>query len=114
MERRLSMVNRRSDGWRLECRCAIAIGGPSIPGLHSAIGNASALAEREQVQEAPAGDGQELGQGAVERSERLRMLANEMRHDRNGGEDPAPGDERESRALREAQVFTRGTVARVN
>src|SRR5687768_5239634 len=73
----------------------------------------SALAEGEQVQETPAGDGQQPRQRAMQRRQRARMTPDEVRDDRDGRKDAAAADQPEARRPPELQVFSDRTVARM-
>src|SRR3954463_11767828 len=71
----------------------------------------SAPAERQQVQEAPARHGEQQRQRAMQRQERARMPANEMRDDGDGGEDALAADQFEPRSARQLAVLVDGTIA---
>ena len=76
-------------------------------------GGDSPFAERQQIQEAPAGTGSEPGQQAVQRRQPLRMAAHQVREDGHGREDAAPIDQREPRPSRQLQIFADRTIARM-
>ena len=58
------------------------------------------------------GIGQQPRQRAVERRERPRMAAHEVREDRNGREDAVAADQRESGAASQLEVFAGRAIAR--
>src|SRR5919112_3148896 len=71
----------------------------------------SAPAERQQVQEAPAGHGKQERQRAMQGQQRTRMSTNEVRDDGNGGEDALPAHQLETGAARQLPVLVDGTIA---
>src|SRR5918994_6841401 len=84
-----------------------------FPSCRTLGGKTSALPERQQVQEAPAGNRQEPREQRVEGVKRSRVTADESRQHRNGGEDALPRDQLEPGLPGKADVLVGRPVPRV-
>src|SRR5687768_1080315 len=71
----------------------------------------SGPAEGQEIQEAPAGHGEQPRQGPMQRRQRARMAPNEMRDHRYGGKDPLAAHQHEAGAFSHPAVLEDRTVA---
>src|SRR5687768_4636524 len=84
-----------------------------FPSSRTLCAKTSALAERQQVQEAPAGNGEQARQQPVDWQKSTRMTADEARDDGNRREDAAPSLQLKAGTLGNLDVLARRAVARM-
>ena len=108
----VSDVNRQQqqvDGGNRHVSCAVD--GQLLPEVAD-FGKASGLPERQQVQEAPAGNGEQTGEKPVHGQQRPGVPPDESCHYRDGRKDALPADQIEPGSLSEADVFPGRPIAR--